>query len=205
MITQFALSGIERALNACLNLDPEIASRIAALEGESFLIEITPFQISCFVIVQQQRFVLHANAPCAATASVTLRGTPISLLRLAYGEDRVLQQQAVQIEGSIEVAQRLQTVLSTIEIDWEELVARYCGDVIAHQVGTVFRTLTMWFSDNVSNMKNNVTEYLQDEIRQLPAPFEVADFCATVDVVRDDCERLIARVDRLAKIERHST
>ena len=50
----------------------------------------------------------------------------------------------------------------------------------------------------------DITEYLQEESRYLPQQDEVNKFLAAVDVLRNDVERLDARVKRLqARIDSH--
>jgi ubiquinone biosynthesis protein UbiJ len=48
------------------------------------------------------------------------------------------------------------------------------------------------------SLAGNVSEYLQEEGRDLPTPTEVDEFLAGVDQLRDDVERLEARLARLA-------
>jgi ubiquinone biosynthesis protein UbiJ len=47
--------------------------------------------------------------------------------------------------------------------------------------------------------RDNLSEYLTEEARLLPHRFEVEDFLGEVDVLRDDCERLAARISLLEK------
>ena len=46
-------------------------------------------------------------------------------------------------------------------------------------------------------MTDNIREYLQEESRDLPSRYEVDRFTADVDALRDDVDRLAARVGRL--------
>jgi len=46
----------------------------------------------------------------------------------------------------------------------------------------------------------NTSEYLREESRDLIAPGELADFVDAVDVLRDDVERMEARIERLARL-----
>ena len=46
-------------------------------------------------------------------------------------------------------------------------------------------------------MNANIREYLQEESRELPSRYEVERFTADVNALRDDVERLAARVQRL--------
>jgi len=45
--------------------------------------------------------------------------------------------------------------------------------------------------------EQNLREYLQEEARLLPTRYEAKEFLDAVDALRDDVERLAARVERL--------
>ena len=46
-------------------------------------------------------------------------------------------------------------------------------------------------------MEENIREYLQEESRDLPSRYEMDRFADEVDVLRDDVDRLAARLKRL--------
>ena len=46
-------------------------------------------------------------------------------------------------------------------------------------------------------MGDNIREYLQEESRDVPSRYEVEQFTRRVNQLRDDVERLAARVGRL--------
>jgi ubiquinone biosynthesis protein UbiJ len=46
-------------------------------------------------------------------------------------------------------------------------------------------------------MGANIREYLQEESRDAPSRYEVERFASRVDTLRDDVDRLAARVARL--------
>jgi len=47
-------------------------------------------------------------------------------------------------------------------------------------------------------MGRNVSEYLQEESRDVPSRYEVERFTRRVNALRDDTDRLEARIRRLA-------
>jgi ubiquinone biosynthesis protein UbiJ len=57
-----------------------------------------------------------------------------------------------------------------------------------------------WAGRSRNIAAENLREYLQEEAAVVPSRQELDDFLAAVDTVRDDVERLAARVERL---ERH--
>ena len=83
--------------------------------------------------------------------------------------------------------------------DLEEELSRVIGDVAAHQVGTAARSMLGFAQRAASTFAQNVSEFLQEEGRDVPSRTEADEFIADVDKLRDDVERLEARI---AEIER---
>jgi ubiquinone biosynthesis protein UbiJ len=48
----------------------------------------------------------------------------------------------------------------------------------------------------------DASEFLQEESRIVPGPYEVEAFCAAVERLRDDVDRAAARIERLARSAR---
>jgi len=71
------------------------------------------------------------------------------------------------------------------------------GDVAARRVANVARGLLDWGRKAAGSFTGSVVEYLQEEGRDLPTRVEVDEFLEGVDRLRDDTERLEARLSRL--------
>lgn len=135
----------------------------------------------------------HDGAPDAS-----LTGTPLSLLRLATARNiSTLRSGGIHIEGSAEIAQAFSDLLAAARPDLEEELSRVIGDVAAHQVGNAARTLLEFGRRAAGTLAQNVAEYLQEEGRDVPARAEAEEFHAGVDRLRDDVERLEARLSLL--------
>lgn len=167
------------------------------LEGKSLSITLsgTPFQFT----LQSLGDRVSLAAAQDVSANGRLRGTPLALLRLL--RDRAaFSAQSVHIEGDAEVVQGFADLLRTARPDLEEELSRLVGDVAAHQIGEAARGLLNFGARARNTLARNVAEYLQEESRDLVTRTEADEFVAAVDTLRDDVERLSARVERL---ERH--
>ena len=78
-------------------------------------------------------------------------------------------------------------------------VARWLGDVPAHALGEVVRGVSAWLGRAGAALRMNTAEYLQEESCALPAPLEAQAFYSDVERLRDDVERLAARLARLER------
>lgn len=118
----------------------------------------------------------------------------VSLLR-SRGE----QAQGVEFRGDVAVVHALRRLAGGLEIDWEAQLARLTGDIVAHRVGLAARGLLGWLDHARQTFEANLGEYLTEETRQLPPAAEVATFLDEVDRLRQDADRLEARLARLER------
>lgn len=134
------------------------------------------------------------------TPNATLSGTPLSLLRMAGpAPEGALRTGAVHIHGDAEVAQVFSELLKQSRPDLEEELSRVMGDVAAHHVGNIARSVLGFARRAADTFTQNVSEYLQEEGRDTPSRAEADEFLAGVDKLRDDVDRFEAR---LALLER---
>jgi ubiquinone biosynthesis protein UbiJ len=105
----------------------------------------------------------------------------------------------VRVEGDTALAQHFGTILADLDIDWEEQLSKLTGNIVAHEVGRVARTAAGYADRMRATLEQNLREYLQEEARVLPTRFEIREFLDAVDVLRDDVERLGARIERLQR------
>ena len=187
-------SALEAALNAYLRLDAEIATDLEIISGKAIELKITDFNIIVFIIPEQKsvRILTHyEEKPDSCIA-----GSMAGLVHLGRTRKQ-LPGDEVNITGDIEVGKTLQDVLSRVDVDWEELLAERIGDVTAHQVGNIARTVAAWTLRARQSMAMNLSEYLQEESLILPTHVEVEAFMDDVDSFRNDIDRLEARMNRI--------
>jgi ubiquinone biosynthesis protein UbiJ len=198
--SDLAYAALESALNGYLRLDPEAMRRLAALHGKVVGLEVIGPGLALY-LVPDEAGGLQVLPPSDAPPDCWLRGTPLDLARsgdLRAGAGQIFEGR-VRIEGDTALAQRFGSILADLDVDWEEQLSRLTGDVLAHEVGRAVRGAGAYAARGRATLEQNVREYLQEEARVLPARFEVREFLDAVDVLRDDVERLGARIERLQR------
>lgn len=195
-----ALAGLEAALNHYLALDPEAPGRLAALHGRVVAIHLRGPELTLY-FVPDQGGRLQVLGRIEGDSDCTLSGSPFDLARSADPATGARQLFAghVGISGDTALGQRFGQILGGLDIDWEEQLSRLSGDVIAHQLGQLGRRSTGYLRAGLDRLQTNLGEYLSEEARLLPARAEAEGFFAEVDTLRDDLERLQARVARLRR------
>ena len=187
----------ESAVNRYLSLDPEISRQLGDLDGRCIALDIRAPEITiyCFpcaggVALQSQ---YEGEVDCHLSGSIS------GLLKMIRSDNpaEVLSKGEVTIQGESRVAQMFSDTLSQVDIDWEELLSKVTGDFAAHRIGNSLKAGRDWFLDGIRALQTDSTDYLQEESGILPTEVEIERFIQEVDVLRDDVERLEARLRRL--------
>lgn len=199
LISSALLSALERTLNATLQLDPAIGQRLARLHGKVICLEITGFDLRIYFIPTPEGLQLYGQIE--GEPDCTLSGSLLALASLGLSDDKGAELFAggVQVHGDAALAHRFGKILADLDIDWEEHLSRLIGDIPAHQAGKLYRHARQWAGKSRQTLELDLGEYLQEELRWLPLPEELDAFNAEVDELRDDAERLQARLERLQR------
>jgi len=83
--------------------------------------------------------------------------------------------------------------------DIEEDLSLLIGDVPAHQIGRFARMAASWGQRAVSTAVENTAEYFAHERRDLVSRNEGEQYLRGVDLLREDLDRLAARIDQLTR------
>jgi len=127
-----------------------------------------------------------------------ITGSLLTLAQMAgqSGESAV-RDGSLELAGDAALAQSFQRLLWHARPDIEEELSGVIGDVAAHGLGDLARSVTDWSRAARSTIRQNLSEYLQEESRAVPTRYEADRFRGEVEAMRDDVARLEARVKRL--------
>lgn len=134
---------------------------------------------------------------------VTLTGTPLALLALQREDPAVVIRRGdVTLSGDGEAGARFQELAVLLRPDFEEALSRLIGDTPAFGAGELLRKAMDWGRATVATQATNVGEYLSHERHILVSRAEGRSFIEGVDTLREDVDRLAARVAQLETRER---
>jgi len=196
------LSAIETAFNAWLKLDGEALPRFTELDGKIIRFHITGFDLNLYFLPAPSGIQVLGSYPDEEQGGIvdtTIHGSPIALMHLSTSDNagETMLKSDVEIEGDMRVAEKFSAILREVDIDWEELLSKLVGDIVAHQAGQVTRNITGWLKDTSEAMQQNTAEYLTEESDITPAEAEITSFMDQVDDIRMDVDRLEARIKLL--------
>ena len=199
-LSELAYAGLEEAINRGIALDPVAADKLARLHGRVIAIEIAGPNLRFYLIPGPAQ--LQVLSQYEGEPDCLMRGSPLALARMDASGEKGAEQLfsgRVEIEGDTELGHRFGAILSELDIDWEEQLSRITGDVIAHEIGNGVRAIADFGRRTFDALGKDVKEYMQEEARLLPEGQEIQEFLNSVDTLRDDVERMEARVSRLGE------
>lgn len=195
-----ALALAEQAINKALDYDPATQDAIDQLDGKVIMIESTLPAFEVFVIHADRKIALHSQ--WETPPDTTLSGPLPALIQMATegGGDRLsLANSGVQTRGDEDVLRQVSRLLKRMDIDWEGLLASIVGDIPAHSVGRTVRAAFAWASDSGRRLRRRTQLTMTEEWRLVPSRPEMDQWQREVTLLRQDAERLAARMEQLMK------
>jgi len=191
------MSTFETALNKYISLDEDIAIFLKPLIGKVIAVTILPFNETLYLCPNSKNIQImdyyQGNIDTTLTGSLPALG----LMGLSSTPARSFFSGEVAITGDLGVGHQFQRLFEQLDIDLEEQLSHFTGDVLAHKIGHFFRNATDWHQENLNTLQLNISEFLQDETQHLPPAPEVNILAQQIDQLKEDFDRLEARIKRL--------
>lgn len=196
-VPQILIATIENAFNRLLALDPEAVQQLAAMEGRIICLQLEGLNIQLYLFPDAEDVMILDDFD--GDADTTISGTPIALAKLGLASDSQAEMFAgdVTITGDLKLGRQFNRLFASLDLDLEEQLSKVTGDMAAHTLGNITRSLFSWNDRNTNSMKMNVSEYLQEEVRYMPSQNEVDGFMHDVNTLRNDLSRLEARLQKM--------
>ncbi len=192
------LAAAEIGGNRLLSLDEAALERCAEIEGSCIAIEITDLDFRLYCHPGNWGLRLSRNEP-PREIDARISGNLLALVNLGVQEDKLSTSisERVSFHGNVALAQKVQRILAELDIDWEELLSRYTGDVLAYQIHQRARKLGQWLQNSADSLLQTGSEYLREEARLSPTQAEQRQFQSHVTRLKNDVARAEARLQRL--------
>ncbi len=172
-------------LNQLLARQPGAATRLAQHAGKRLRIAWPLARLDLAIDAQGR---LHAIATEACDCEIYLPAEVLVALPL-------LGNQAlggVQVRGDGVLAGELAALLRALDV--AVVLAPYLGPILAARVDAALKGLARWHAEARTTVAQAVAEYLVHEARLIAPGEAVREFVREVDALREDADRLCARL-----------
>lgn len=208
---QLITSGIEQAMNQLLKLDEDSQQRLKKLSGKSLQVTIRELpwpllfnfseQIDVGIVMANNEFETESAADCL----IELNLETLPKLKDSSQLTQLIQQKQLNLVGDIYVAQSFSALLKDLDVDWEEQLSRYTGDVVAHQTFTSMRALFDTAKTQIEKGAIELGDFLTQGDAVAVKPSEMKAFSEDVTQLRSATERLSAKLDLLEQANNVAT
>ncbi|MFO2972196.1 SCP2 sterol-binding domain-containing protein [Legionella pneumophila serogroup 10] len=198
MLKEYSLKALQTAINTAMKLDELMPQKLQKLDGKTLEMVITPLNVNFYIRFKEGEMQLLHRID--GRPDTIIHSNPIGLIRLSLlpaSKARSLFNDKIRISGDIELGQHVKKLFDEIDIDWEGHLAHFTGDVVAHQIGSFVRKGLEFKNQFNTSMQQNITEFLQEELRIFPSRNELEDFFAEVDELVLSVDRLQAHINNL--------
>jgi ubiquinone biosynthesis protein UbiJ len=198
LIPTFLTEQLERVANRALQYAPLTRLQLHKLEGKSFGIELQRPHFPLLISVTRKGLLFQSH--WEGSADVSIRGPAVALLRQLRAEDTTpasLMRSGIELEGDQALAQQFVKVLKDLDIDLESALGDLIGDVAAHQIAEVARTGLDWLNRAGKTLLLQSRNFLAEERKVVLTPRQFHRFRDDVEELREDTDRLEARLHQL--------
>ena len=196
-VSEASIVWLEAMINRYLSLDPEVTEKLAKLEGRVIAVEMTAVNKILYFLPHQSG--MDVLEQYEGDVDTTLKGSPVALLKMSMSKDvaPMMLKGEVEIEGDVRLGRSFKKILSEMDIDWEEYMSRIIGDAPAHHLASLAKKIMNWGQQSTRDVVADVSEYLQEESRDVVSKPELEKFYQDVDALRNQLDRFQARFDLL--------
>lgn len=183
---------MESSVNRYLALDPTSGDSLGGLENRIVELKLKEFSFPVYFKIQNLKIQVMDSTEESADVSLLASIPQLIKMTAVSGNDSILGDD-LEMSGNMDVGRQFRDVFRNLDIDWEEILSRFTGDIVAHKLGNGIRKFNQWISHTGESIQGDITEYLQEESQQLPSATEVKQFIRQVDEVRLSVDRLEAK------------
>jgi ubiquinone biosynthesis accessory factor UbiJ len=201
---------LEAALNRAVALDPDTRDALQPLDGRSVVLaldsaesplalrlQVDGAQLRVGPVDAQQTPDLAVRSTLGGVVSFGMQTLLPKLLGKRDDDETAVPVGRMRIEGDAELARRLQRLAERFDPDWQQPFTAVFGDVIGVQIANGVAAALRQARVGGRKFAETAAEYLTEESRDVVPRAELDAFYDDVDTLRDDAERLAARIARL--------
>ncbi|WAJ70153.1 ubiquinone biosynthesis accessory factor UbiJ [Catenovulum adriaticum] len=201
MPTASLISGfIEHSANYWLKTSGHYKSAPKKLIGKIVVVELTDLSLVLVMQINQQGL-LNVYSPLEGNADCAIKTTLIGLQKLQQPAQitALIKAGEVDIDGDVQLAQQFSDWLKASLVYWQDILASVTGDIGAHQITDIAQQAQSLALQKTDDAKRAFSHIVWDEKRLAPHPIEFADFSKQVLTVRQQTDRLAARIQQLSQ------
>jgi ubiquinone biosynthesis protein UbiJ len=188
---------IEKLINKLISFDEESREALTQFKGKIISVDVENTSFKIYIIITNAGISVTKDSD--VLPDVIIRGSAIEIITYIYSLNKNESNHGGKLDviGDITLAQKLQSIVLKLDIDWEDYLSNWLGDSLAYNVGRTVKKSMSELGNIHNNIKINLSDYFRYEKEYLIEENELEEFTHSVDVLRDGTERLKLRINKI--------
>jgi len=198
-LTNLLCGLLETGVNQLHQLDSSAVIKRKQLNGTIIGVSLKELDIPLYFIISDQQVDVLNKFEGQTDCSIRVSMSALKQLQDNHQLTNLIKNGKLEVEGDIQLVQRFASLLTDMEIDWEEHLSHKVGDVIAHKFCYHCK---QFFKATVKKSKvieKQTTLYITEEAKLAPSSLEVAYFCDQVKALQKQTDELLFKLDEKLK------
>ncbi|NTS77455.1 SCP2 sterol-binding domain-containing protein [Catenovulum sp. SM1970] len=189
---------VEQSLNHWLSLSKQQTTMPSQLAGKQFAVTIKDIKLTLvFVFSAQGNIDVIANSE-HADCHLSCRLETLQKLEDTSQLTALIKSGELDLDGDIHVAQHFADWLKQSLNRWQDVLASIVGDIACYKLTHAGEQVKAKLDHKVQQDREMVRHWLFDEKQLAAHPIAVTDFADQVNQLRQDTDRLSARIAQLS-------
>ncbi len=193
---------IETALNKLLTLDNTSQQRMSLLVGHTVGVEVTELKQPLFFNFSEHRVEVLGQYEGDVAVQLILDFNALMILKNNGDINELIKSDQLIINGDIKILQSFADLLTKLDIDWEEHLSTYTGDVLAFKVSQGFNKLKKTVTHQTKKTQMNAKAYLTEEARLVLGKLEFIHFSDQVSDLSNQTDLLAQQINQLSQLRK---
>ncbi|MCX7125157.1 MAG: SCP2 sterol-binding domain-containing protein [Gammaproteobacteria bacterium] len=194
MILTLLLPSLEKIINLALKSDPDALAKIGELENQLIKIDCTDWNMVFYIVPDNNGLQFHKKY--SGEVNTEIKGTLNNFLHIFIkgADTKTLFQYPIDISGNTHNIEVLRNTFKNLDLDLEEKLSHFVGDSIAHKLFFHIKETKKTLENSSDKLFEQLKEYIHFEAKNLVSKKQAEKFYADVAKLRDDVDRLEARL-----------
>jgi len=197
---QLSASTLQTIARRLLSLDVEAKNKLRDFEDKIIHLQVTNLDLDFyFSFIAGELFISDQLQNDTDETSASISGHLNAFIAAAtadHSADAIFKGE-LHFSGEINTAKQFQQFAQSLNIDWQEPFAKAFGDPVGHSIATGLQNFSGWLFNSADSLRQDISEYLQEEARVTPTDCEQQHFFEQVDQLRSRADRINARITQV--------
>ncbi|WP_372880915.1 SCP2 domain-containing protein [Psychromonas sp.] len=185
---------LETTVNKLQQLDSSALQRRKQLNGTVIGVLLKELNKPLYFVISTQQIDILSKYEGQTDCFIRLNLSALKELQNNHQLTHLIKTEQLEVEGDINTVQRFASLITEMDIDWEEHLSSYVGDVLAHKLCYQLKQCRQNLSLRIKTIEKHSSEYITEELKIAPGALEVMYFCEQVNDIQKQTEALEKRI-----------